>query len=149
MKIWMAGLCCLVFLAACRKEVTTQILTGPNGTLDKQAVGRSAHDLLSADQYTSLSLNIQYAPGMKPQDQSINNLVNFLNTYLHKPAGITYTTTASASLGKDPATLTDIAYLFIFFWQMPVMNNPMSSVYHSEILQSLFLKKPFNPDQAV
>lgn len=108
MKIWMAGLCCLVFLAACRKEVTTQILTGPNGTLDKQAVGRSAHDLMSAEQYTSLSLNIQYAPGMKPQDQSINNLVNFLNTYLHKPAGITYTTTATASLGKDPAKLTDI-----------------------------------------
>lgn len=108
MKIWLAGLSCLVFLAACRKEVTTQILTGPNGTLDKQAVGRSAHDLLSADTYTSLSLNIQYAPGMKPQDQSIHNLVNFLNTYLHKPAGITYTETATASLGKDPATMNDI-----------------------------------------
>lgn len=96
-------------LWACRKETTTQVLTGPTGSADKLAVGASAHDLLAANTYTQLNIEIQYAPGMKPQDQSVSNLVSFLNTYLNKPGGINVSLSQVGSIGKTPVTADDLA----------------------------------------
>ncbi|MES2003743.1 MAG: hypothetical protein V4450_04425 [Bacteroidota bacterium] len=95
--------------AGCRKEtVSTVDISGPNTTVDKQAVGQSAHQLLGADTYTNLTIEIQYAPGMKPQDQSITNLTNFLNTYLNKPGGVTVVQKQVGSIGAATVSTQDI-----------------------------------------
>jgi len=95
--------------AGCRKETTTTTAPGgPNTTLDKQSTGQSARSMLSASAYTVLNIDIQYTPGMKPQDQSVTNLVNFLNTYLNKPGGINVTQTPVASMGAATVALQDI-----------------------------------------
>lgn len=93
----------------CRKEtVTAVVASGPNAATDKQAVGKSANQLLSANAYPVLNIEIQYAPGMKPQDQSVANLANFLNTYLNKPAGINLVQKPVSSLAAATVTLQDV-----------------------------------------
>lgn len=96
-------------IAGCRKETTSTVLTGPAGTADKLGAGQSARDLLSAGVYTRLNIEVQYAPGMKPQDESVNNLVSFLNTYLNKPGGISVTYKQVESIGKAVITADDAA----------------------------------------
>ncbi len=110
MKKIITGLLLLVLVAGCRKELLiTTPTSGPDAVTDKQAVGQSARQLLNADTFTNLNLEIQYAPGMKPQDQSITNLVNFLTTYLNKPGGITVIQKQVNSIGAATATTQDIA----------------------------------------
>ncbi|MBI3883929.1 MAG: hypothetical protein HY305_06925 [Sphingobacteriales bacterium] len=52
------------------------------------SVGASAHDLLSAQQYTAVKIEIQYMAGFAPTATTINNLTNFLNSVINKPGGI-------------------------------------------------------------
>ena len=70
------------------------------GLADKLGVGKSAHDLLSAVKYTRLNIEIQFAPGMRPQDRTVNNLLLFLKNYVYKPGGITVTLKQVGSIGK-------------------------------------------------
>src|SRR4030095_2968139 len=71
------------FLAvtACKKEVAF-------GEKDFQALGVSAHDLLSSDIYTSLTIEVDYMPGYAPNDTVRSNLESFLDTHINKPVGI-------------------------------------------------------------
>lgn len=57
--------------------------------IDQGLVGEAAGALLRSSVYSTLHLEIQFAPGMRPQARSIDNLVSFLKTYLDKPGGIT------------------------------------------------------------
>lgn len=50
--------------------------------------GASAKDLLSDGQYKSLTIEMQFMRGFKPQPQTLDRLRNFLEKYLHKPGGI-------------------------------------------------------------
>ena len=109
MKLMVKGLLLLVMLAGCRKELlVTSPVSGPASVTDKETVGQSAHGFLNADTFTNLTLEIQYAPGMKPQDQSITNLVNFLNTYLNKPGGVTIIQKQVSSFGVTTASTQDV-----------------------------------------
>lgn len=94
---------------ACKKESITTIVSGPTTIVDKRGAGQSAREFLSAENYTTLNIEIQHAPGMRPQDASINNLVNFLNTYTNKPAGITVSIQQVASIGKPTVSTQDVA----------------------------------------
>lgn len=96
-------------LAGCRKELLiTNDTGGPNTAVDKQPVGQSAAALLSANPYTAIALEIQYAPGMKPQEASVNNLLAFLNRYLNKPGGITIVQKQVGSVGMATAGTDDL-----------------------------------------
>lgn len=99
----------IILVTGCRKDTVTTTTGGPNSAIDKQSVGSSARDLLTSSRYPILNIEIQYAPGMKPQDQTVTNLINFLNTYLNKPAGINVTQTAVPSLNAATVSLQDIA----------------------------------------
>jgi len=80
-------------------------------TENTKAVGASAKDLLSASNYTSILIEIQYMPGYQPDAASINNLVNFINTLANKPAGITVVQSQVPAGGKSIYNLDDIAAL--------------------------------------
>ena len=57
---------------------------------NKQGLGTSARDFLSADEFTSLKVEIAYVAGFKPSTSTINNLKSFFSTYLNKPDGVTF-----------------------------------------------------------
>ncbi len=101
---------CLLTLviAGCKKETTSSIISGPTSNVDKQSAGSSANGLLAADTYKSLRIELQYAPGMQPQSQTLTNLANFLTERLNKPGGITFISKQVASLGKTTVSISDI-----------------------------------------
>lgn len=110
MKKIITTLLLFFLIAGCKKETISTIdLTGPNGTADKMNVGQSAHQLLAADSYDKLVLEIQYAPGMQPQAQTVSNLVDFLATWLNKPAGITVTQKQVGSIGAATVSTEQVA----------------------------------------
>lgn len=51
--------------------------------------GTSAHDLLSDEAFTSLTIEIDYVEGMQPSQEAVDSLQVFLERRLRKPAGIT------------------------------------------------------------
>lgn len=71
-----------VSMFACKKNKTTGEQNN-NGV-----VGNSANALLSDEYYKSLIVEVLYMPNFEPNQGSITNLHNFLNTYLNKPQGI-------------------------------------------------------------
>ncbi|HBF21303.1 MAG: peptidase [Owenweeksia sp.] len=50
--------------------------------------GASARDILSADRFGKITVEIQYPAGFAPDAGIITNLKNFISTYCHKPDGI-------------------------------------------------------------
>src|SRR5690349_6793833 len=82
----------LVFITVrCTKESTAPTSNQPINALNVLSVGKSAHDLVSTQASSSLAIEIQYMPGMQLLPESVDNLLNFLKTYLDKPGGITIT----------------------------------------------------------
>ena len=87
--------------AACKKE---NIDAGN----DYQILGSSAHNLLAAAPYSSLTIEIEYMPGYEPDNSSLNGFKNFLNQYLNKPNGISIVEEPIPASGKTTLTLNDI-----------------------------------------
>ena len=104
---------CILFIVfatvRCTKESTSPTGSQPINALNILSVGKSAHDLLSTGAYSSLSIEIQYMPGMQLLPESVNNLLNFLKTYLDKPGGITVTQKQVASFTADTISLSQVA----------------------------------------
>ncbi|CAN5154480.1 hypothetical protein BH09BAC2_BH09BAC2_17490 [soil metagenome] len=80
-----------------------------NHSANFQAVGASAKDILSAQNFSSIKIEIQYMQGFPPDLNSINNLVNFISTYSYKTGGITITQKQIAASGKDTLNIQQIA----------------------------------------
>lgn len=89
MKTRLIILCAvLAFAAGCRK--TEQVINNRSEPVD----------FLSDKKYKSLVVEIQYVEGYKPTDAAMQNLRQFLEARLHKPAGIAFVYNPIASPGK-------------------------------------------------
>ncbi|MEX2594593.1 MAG: hypothetical protein WD426_17615 [Anditalea sp.] len=74
----------------------------------KRTVGLSANEILSADQFISMDLEIQYMQGYQPSNRTIENLESWLEKLIHKPAGINIIMSEIPALGQEEYTLQDI-----------------------------------------
>ncbi len=90
---WWPLLTAIVFAGACSSDASSP--TGPDpdpppgGAYDHTlAPGASAHDILSAESYDSLVVQVQYVEGFRPTDQGLQSLRDFLTARVHKPKGI-------------------------------------------------------------
>ena len=80
--------------AACSSDASSP--TGPDPDPDPQpdpyshtqSTGASAADLLSADSYDSLVVQVQYVEGHRPTDEGLQIFRDFLTSRLNKPRGI-------------------------------------------------------------
>jgi predicted Zn-dependent protease len=102
-KLLLLSLISLLFFTHCSKND----VAAPND-LNYKSVGLSARELLSAEKYQSVNLQILYMPGYRPDATALNNLVNFLNTLINKPAGIQVVYTSIAASGKATLNLDEI-----------------------------------------
>src|SRR5687767_11309309 len=59
-------------LASCSKDDDDPENFNKNRSLNKQSVGSSAHDLLSADKYQRVIVEIQYMQGFEPTQAAVN-----------------------------------------------------------------------------
>ncbi|MBB1284607.1 hypothetical protein HRH25_09505 [Flavisolibacter sp. BT320] len=92
-----------IFFLSCQKEIVQDS--------EFDALGKSAKQLLTASPYSMLYVDINYMPGFEPDAATLNELSDFLETYLHKPGGIIVRKNAVASNGKERLTVEDIVRL--------------------------------------
>jgi hypothetical protein len=97
-----------ILLFSCSKNDKPGSSSFDGKAYSKQSVGKSARDLLSAADFTSLKIEIQYMPGYKPDDGVLNQVESFLEGLLNKPDGISVTETQIPSLGKTPVSQADV-----------------------------------------
>src|SRR5688572_5919275 len=96
-------------LTSCSKDDDDPENFNKNRSLNKQSVGSSANDLLSADNYQRVVVEIQYMQGFEPTSAAINNLKTFMEQRLNKPEGITIKQKQIPASGKASYTVDDIA----------------------------------------
>ena len=98
----------LLSASGCKKADTITNLPSINDANNK-VVGASANDLLTAANFSSVKIEIQYMPGFQPDAAAINNLSTFLNSLINKPGGISIIQTQIGAGGKSVYTSNDIA----------------------------------------
>ena len=104
------GLLLLAINNSCTKTENGIITQLPSINSDNnKVVGASAKDLLTATNYTSVKIEIQYMPGYAPDPAAINNLNSFFYNLINKPNGITIVQTPISASGKSILSLSDIA----------------------------------------
>ncbi|MFL5739743.1 MAG: M12 family metallo-peptidase [Flavisolibacter sp.] len=106
MKAKFTALIFLCLFAGCKKSD----LLSPEALHDR-AVGASAHELLSADTYTSLKIEFLYMSGFAPDAAALDHLQNFLSTSINKPGGISITTTQIAGSANEVLTTDQVVNL--------------------------------------
>jgi len=97
----------IIFSDSCSKKDAVSGLSVGN-SFDLQAVGASAKDLLSANTYTTLVIEIQYMPGYQPDAAAVNNLVNYINLLANKPGGISVVQSALPSGAQSVYSLNQV-----------------------------------------
>lgn len=102
-------------LVACVKgpHVVPPPVTYPG--FHNQKIGASARDLLSDERFNSLTVEIQYMVGLRPEDETVLALKDFLQQYLCKPDGIKVVlrginATAPKTVSRDDALRTEKKY---------------------------------------
>jgi len=104
LKQWVSVLgLIVVFAASCQKEDLP--------VYDYRKLGVSARDILSADAYTSLELEVNYMPGYLPDDAVINHVRNYLTELTNKPVGITYVPAQFSRMVNSPMALQEVVNL--------------------------------------
>ena len=99
----------LFFLASCSKDKDDPENFNKDRSLNKKSVGFSAHDLLSADNFKSVVVEMQYMQGFEPTQAAVNNLKTFMEQRLNKPEGITIKLKQIPAIGQASYTVDDIA----------------------------------------
>ena len=81
-------------ILSCSSDTNTTETTPPDPTAaNRQALGSSARDFLSAEEFTSLNVEIAYVDGFRPSESTLNNLRSFFTARLNKPGGVRFTET--------------------------------------------------------
>ena len=99
----------LLTLVSCTKSNAVEDDNAPAHNFHNGRVGTAARQLLSDEQFRSLTIEVQYMTGVKPDSAALVNLRRFLFEHLHKPAGITIVTTEIAPVADSVLTLEQIA----------------------------------------
>ncbi len=85
------------------------------GAVDTSAnllpVGDSANQLLSSNEFRSLSIEIIFVAGFRPQQTSVNNLTEFINNRAFKPDGVDVFFSEIPSPGESSFSIQEIANL--------------------------------------
>lgn len=96
-----------LLLSGCSKD------DGPSNhhASNKLPLGDSAADILAADKYTSLKVDLVYVEGYTPSETALYNLKLFLQERINKPGGITISKRSVEPTGGSSLTTSQIVDL--------------------------------------
>ncbi len=97
----------IILIFGCSKNEVSDNPANPDA-FNNRAVGASANELLSSNQYKSLKVEVQYMTGFEPDAQAIIHLQNFLAGYVNKPNGVTVVTKEIAASANTTLTVEQI-----------------------------------------
>lgn len=120
----------LLFITSCTTEDSDSNNgdgnNGINENLNRQTVGSSANDLLSATIFNKMIVEIVYVEGLEPTEETVTNFVSFLENRTHKPNGITIEKRAIPSPGNTSYSIQEIADIEIAERQYYNTNNTIA-----------------------
>lgn len=94
----------LIFLPySCKKDSDRRIKK-----YHRQEVGYSAHDILSDEDYKSITIEIIYMTGFRPTDEAVTNLKQLVAANCNKPAGINLVFREINAQGKSAYSIEDV-----------------------------------------
>lgn len=108
MKKIIAAISLAFLVLSCSKDSTENDSSGVVKANNRKALGTSAHDLLSEDQFDSILIELVYVEGFEPSATTIDNLVSFLESRIHKSGGISVEKRAIPSPGNESYTNAQI-----------------------------------------
>lgn len=74
----------------------------------KRSIGASSREILSASQFESVEIELQYMVGFEPNDAIKESIITYLQELVNKPGGIEIISTAIAPLNKGTYNIEDI-----------------------------------------
>ncbi len=109
MKIWVV--CILISLTVLgiglRMVARDEEFINPT-EFHSRNLGESSRELLTDEKFTSLKIEVQHMRGFKPDSAALLRLKDFLNTWLHKPAGISIVSREIKSLRDKQLTKNEV-----------------------------------------
>jgi len=97
-----------VVVASCEDDDSTRNSNNVENAENRQPLGSSANELLSADEFTSARVEIAYASGFRPTDETIDLVIPFLEERLNKPEGITIVESIISTDQEAPYDIDEI-----------------------------------------
>lgn len=107
-NIFLKGVLICSILFSC-STVTDEMIDGStNVVTNRQTTGSSANDLLSANTFKKVVIEIAYIEGFEPTETAKNIFKNFIENRTYKPEGIEFITKEIPSTAKTVYTLNEI-----------------------------------------
>lgn len=105
--------CSIFFSCSSSNEeiLDNEIINTVNVSTNRQATGASANDLLSANSFKKMTVELAYIEGFKPTDAAINNFKSFITNRINKPEGVTFITKKIVATDKEVYTLEEVVAL--------------------------------------
>jgi hypothetical protein len=100
----------LGLLCSCAKQPKPKLAVTYPG-YHKNALGASSKDLLRDDVFTSLTVEVQYMDGFRPEPETIDTLAGFLQSHLNKPAGLRIVMKQLQGIGRKTMAKDHVAAL--------------------------------------
>lgn len=122
------GLLFFLILASCSDNDEADQLANFSAS-NRLSTGDSARDFLSEDRYKELVIEVVYVEEFPPSDEALGSLVDFINQYCHKSAGIEIAKRAIASPALDYYTIA----------QVDSLEKELRGQYNSEGRMALFV----------
>ena len=105
----------LLLLVSCSKDSDAKTVIDEDGnpqttdtSANKKPVGDAAGDLLSADPFNAIHLEVFYVAGSEPTPATIDNFKTFLGERINKPAGVAIELKEITSPGQSVYSISDI-----------------------------------------
>ena len=149
--------CSILFSCTNTNEDIIDTETGNtvNVAINRQTTGSSANDLLSANTFKKMIVEIAYIQGFKPSETAINNFKTFITNRTNKPEGVTFITKEIAATDKEVYTLEEVVALekehrtqynldtTIAVWVLFINGKSSSDTNSSAILGSAYWNTSF------
>lgn len=100
----------LLFSGACSESSGPDNENPGQNFSHTQSTGASASDFLSDDNFTSLSIEIDFVEGFQPSQAALNNLEAFLKQRLNKPGVVSVSLDDAISSPQNSSFTTDEIY---------------------------------------
>ena len=103
--------CSILF--SCASEEAEQIIDPTTGdtmnvATNRQKTGSSANDLLSANTFDKMIVEIAFIEGFRPRQEALDNFKNFIEERTFKTAGVTFIEKEILATGKTEYTLDEV-----------------------------------------
>lgn len=137
MKLFLA-----VLIIGCSSDDDNDVITGGgnNGNANLRNTGASAEELLRSTNFDRLEVELIYVNGIRPEPTSLNNLRNFLQQRLNKPAGISFVERNITDNTGENYTIEEVRAL-------EDANRTSFSRDNTIAVSIIFVDKPSNRDE--